>query len=98
MFGSVTLGRYAGKAVGRLESVTDGSAKGSQPDEATIPSADANPTWMAITGAAIALKPFWNAVPRRTRSPLGYQELRGIAFANSWATQTAQSDDHRGLR
>ncbi|WP_330253437.1 DUF998 domain-containing protein [Nocardia sp. NBC_00565] len=56
------------------------------------------PTWMAITGAAIMLKPFWNAVPRRTRSPLGNQELRGIAFGSNWATQTAQSDDHRGLR
>jgi hypothetical membrane protein len=56
------------------------------------------PTWMAITGAAIALKPFWSAVPRRTRSQPGYQELRGIAFASSWAPQTAQSDDHRELR
>ncbi|WP_280311811.1 hypothetical protein [Nocardia abscessus] len=38
------------------------------------------------------------AGPGGVQALIGALELRDITFANSWATQTAQSDDHRGLR
>lgn len=39
------------------------------------------PTWMAITGAAIALKPFWKAVPVPNSIAAGLPGTPGVSLS-----------------